>query len=63
MVVLEYGRKIADGAPADRLKSSGVRETQPVASDADDGGRRQNRRVEVAIPKDYAASAGAQRIM
>ncbi len=53
----------ADGAASDRLKPSGVGETQPVASDADDTGRRQNRRVEVAIPKTYAASAGAQRIM
>lgn len=53
----------ADDAPADRLKPTGVGETEPVASDADDAGRRQNRRVEVAIPKTYANSAGAQRIM
>ena len=38
-------------------------ETEPVASDADETGRCQNRRVEVAIPKTYAATAGSQRIM
>ena len=53
----------ADGAPKDRLKPAGVGETQPVADDATDTGRRQNRRVEVAIPKTYAASAGNERIM
>ena len=53
----------ADGAASGRLKPTGVGETQPVASDADEAGRRQNRRVEVLIPKAYAASAGAQRIM
>lgn len=44
----------AAGVPADRLRPSGVGETQPVGSNADDAGRRQNRRVEVAIPKSYA---------
>ncbi|MET0270357.1 MAG: type IVB secretion system protein IcmH/DotU [Sphingomonas sp.] len=42
------------GVPADRLRPAGVGETQPVAANADDAGRRQNRRVEVAIPKTYA---------
>ena len=51
---------VGDGAPRDRLKSSGVGETQPVAPDTDDAGRRQNRRVEVAIPKTYAPGAAAK---
>ena len=54
---------VADGVPKDRLKPSGVGETQPVADDTTDAGRRQNRRVEVAIPKTYAPTAGAARIM
>ena len=52
-----------DGVPKERLKPSGVGETEPVADDASDAGRRQNRRVEVAIPKTYAPTAGAARIM
>ena len=54
---------VGDGAARDRLKSSGVGETQPVAPDTDETGRRQNRRVEVAIPKTYAPDAGAARVM
>ncbi|SFS09779.1 type VI secretion system protein TssL, long form [Sphingomonas jatrophae] len=42
------------GVPADRLQPSGVGETQPVSDNAEETGRRQNRRVEVAIPKTYA---------
>ena len=49
------GKLAADGASRDRLKPSGVGETQPVGSNADETGRRQNRRVEVAIPKTYGA--------
>ncbi len=44
----------AAGVPADRLQPAGVGETQPVADNAAETGRRQNRRVEVAIPKTYA---------
>ncbi len=44
----------AKGVPADRLKPHGLGETQPVADNGDDAGRRQNRRVEVTIPKTYA---------
>ena len=44
----------ADGADTARLHASGAGETEPVASNADEAGRRQNRRVEVAIPKTYA---------
>ena len=44
----------AAGVPAGRLRASGVGETQPVASNEDETGRRQNRRVEIAIPKSYA---------
>jgi type VI secretion system protein ImpK len=47
------GKLVADGADANRLKPSGLGETQPVADNADETGRRQNRRVEVAIPKTY----------
>lgn len=54
---------VGDGVPADRLKPSGLGETQPVAGNADEAGRRQNRRVEVTIPKTYSQAAGAQRIM
>ncbi|MBE7217959.1 MAG: type VI secretion system protein TssL [Caulobacteraceae bacterium] len=53
----------ADGAARDRLKPSGLGETQPVVPNTDDAARRQNRRVEVAIPKTYASDAGAARIM
>jgi len=41
---------VADG----RLQPSGLGDAQPVAGNGDDAGRRQNRRVEVAIPKTYA---------
>ena len=54
---------VADGAAKDRLKPSGLGETQPVAPNTDEAGRRQNRRVEVAIPKTYAPDAGAARVM
>ncbi len=57
------GKLEADGAPKERLKPTGVGETEPVADDATDVGRRQNRRVEVAIPKTYASDAGSARIM
>ena len=49
------GKLVADGAPSARLKPSGLGETQPVVSNDDEAGRRQNRRVEVAIPKTYGA--------
>lgn len=44
----------AVGVPAGRIEPAGVGETQPVADNAAESGRRQNRRVEVAIPKTYA---------
>ena len=43
----------AASIPADRLAVSGVGETQPVARNEEESGRRQNRRVEVNIPKNY----------
>ncbi len=43
------------GVPATRLKPSGLGESQPVAPNDAEEGRRQNRRVEVTIPKTYAA--------
>jgi len=42
------------GVAPDRLQPTGVGETQPVADNASEEGRRQNRRVELAIPKTYA---------
>jgi type VI secretion system protein ImpK len=51
-------RLVRAGVAADRLHPSGLGETQPVASNADEGGRRQNRRVEVAIPKSYLEQPG-----
>jgi len=44
----------AKGVAGSRLQPSGVGETQPVAGNEDEAGRRQNRRVEVTIPKTYA---------
>ena len=44
---------------AARLAVSGAGETQPVGSNDDETGRRQNRRVEVTIPKTYAADRPA----
>lgn len=44
---------VAQGIAAERLQPTGVGETQPVVANADETGRRQNRRVEVAIPKSY----------
>lgn len=45
---------VGAGVPADRLQAAGFGETQPVADNSDDAGRRLNRRVEVTIPKTYA---------
>lgn len=42
------------GVPDGRLQPSGVGDAQPVVGNGDEDGRRQNRRVEVAIPKTYA---------
>lgn len=51
-------RLVAAGVPQGRVQPSGVGETQPVASNGDEAGRRQNRRVEVVIPKNYTNQAG-----
>ena len=48
------GKLAADGTDRGRLQPSGLGESQPTASNADEAGRRQNRRVEVSIPKTYA---------
>jgi outer membrane protein OmpA-like peptidoglycan-associated protein len=39
----------SSGVPRDRIDATGKGETEPVADNATDGGRQQNRRVEVAI--------------
>ncbi|HEX8446835.1 MAG TPA: type IVB secretion system protein IcmH/DotU [Sphingomonas sp.] len=49
---------VTDGIPDDRLVPSGVGATQPVADNGDEPGRRQNRRVEIVIPKTYAPQDG-----
>lgn len=40
---------ITQGVPADRIRTEGLGEMEPVASNDTDAGRAQNRRVEVAI--------------
>jgi type VI secretion system protein ImpK len=49
------GKLSGKGTPGDRLKASGVGESQPIEDNATPEGRRLNRRVEVVIPKTYAA--------
>jgi outer membrane protein OmpA-like peptidoglycan-associated protein len=43
------GYLVSMGVPAERIRTSGRGETEPVASNDTDAGRQQNRRVEVAI--------------
>jgi type VI secretion system protein ImpK len=43
----------SSGVDASRMQVSGVGDGQPVANNGTDEGRRENRRVEVTIPKDY----------
>jgi outer membrane protein OmpA-like peptidoglycan-associated protein len=40
---------VTQGVPADRIRTEGLGESEPVASNDTDAGRAQNRRVEVAI--------------
>ena len=49
----------AQGVPAARLSTSGRGESEPVASNATEAGKQQNRRVEVAI---YASEAYRNRV-
>jgi len=49
----------AQGVPSSRIRTTGRGELEPVASNETDGGRQQNRRVEVAI---YASEAYREQV-
>ena len=49
----------ARGVDPGRLRATGYGESQPVADNAGEPGRRENRRVEVTIPKSYAQTPGS----
>lgn len=51
----------SQGVPATRIRTEGKGESEPVASNATDAGRAQNRRVEVAIYADDAMKARARQ--
>lgn len=51
----------AQGVPASRVRTEGKGEAEPVAANATESGRAQNRRVEVAIYADDALKARAQQ--
>lgn len=51
----------AQGVPAARVRTEGKGEAEPVATNATDTGRSQNRRVEVAIYADDALKARARQ--
>ena len=51
----------AQGVARGRLLTSGKGEAEPIAGNDDDAGRRQNRRVEVAIYADAQAREQARR--
>jgi outer membrane protein OmpA-like peptidoglycan-associated protein len=59
MAVSDY--LVAQGVTRTRLKMDGRGELEPVASNATDEGRQQNRRVEVAIYANQAARDAARR--
>jgi type VI secretion system protein ImpK len=48
------GKLTGKGVPGERLRPSGVGESQPIESNSTPEGKRLNRRVEVSIPKTYA---------
>ena len=50
---------LSQGVPSTRMSTNGRGETEPVASNATEAGRQQNRRVEVAI---YASEAYRNRV-
>lgn len=43
------GYLVSMGIPADRIRTAGRGESEPIASNEDEAGRQQNRRVEIAI--------------
>lgn len=48
------------GVPRDRIRTAGRGEGEPIASNADEAGRQQNRRVEIAI---FASEAYRERLL
>ena len=40
---------VANGVPVEQLTAAGFGETQPIADNGTDAGRRQNRRVEIRV--------------
>jgi outer membrane protein OmpA-like peptidoglycan-associated protein len=54
-------RLIGDGVAADRIVARGLGESMPIASNATESGRRENRRVEIILPPEPAATAGSGR--
>jgi chemotaxis protein MotB len=50
------------GVPVDRLSTAGFADTRPVASNDDPEGKKQNRRIEIAVVPDLSALPGADAL-
>lgn len=55
-------RMIADGMPADRLSAASYGEHRPIASNDDEGGRAQNRRIEIVLVPDLSSLPGFEEL-